>query len=159
MFALLAVEVDRTWRRRLAAVLAVTLGTACVLLSLATSAVAMQHMEGMRDGQAPTSSSAAGTRAEPSLGLVDEPPWIASAMTAPVMSGGCESACTMELGATCVSASGLAVITALLLMVRTRRNTFLCELPRTLLRVAPRIHRSRTPWTVPTRFSLCVLRV
>lgn len=76
------------------------------------------------------------------------------------MSSMCDSACPTDASAVCTIAGGLTVTTLFLLLLVTRRDTFLGLLararPRAVLR---RRRRHRPSWTVLSPISLCVLRV
>jgi len=72
----------------------------------------------------------------------------------------CDRACVSEVTEMCTIAAGLIAITLMALLLAMRRDTFVGLLAR--IRTSQptlRPRRQRTPWTVPSLSSLCVLRV
>lgn len=133
------------WRSAIGAAIALAVGLACTVLSAAAS---VAPMTGMGDDAAPVTTVAV-TVAED------------VASVSPAMTSMCAYACVDgSASVVCAGAAGLVVTSALVLLLASRRDTYLGLLAR-LRRagLARRRLRARTPWLVLSPVSLCVFRV
>ncbi|MDQ3104725.1 MAG: hypothetical protein M3Q87_05820 [Actinomycetota bacterium] len=145
-------------RVALCVAVALALSLMCAVLAFAASTVPMTGMTGIAGGSdisvvAGTGKAAVATAAGPVVGDI-----VADA--GPVMASTCDDACVTAVSDMCSFAAGLAVSTLLALLLAFRRDTFMGTLARNRpSALARRPRRKRTPWTVLSPFSLCVLRV
>lgn len=162
----IAAEVARLSRHGLCAAVALALSLTCIVLGLAASTT---PMSGMPDTSATTAATAAPrvavgvytsslTNGAVGGALRGAASPVASVMSSP-MSSMCGSVCVTGVSEVCTVAAGLTVTTLLALLLAARRETFLGLLARARPRALPRRRQRKTPWTVLSPISLCVLRL
>lgn len=148
------------WPRALGAVLAVSLGLMCAALAYHASTARMNDMAGMAGGVAPAvASPAMAFSASSTYGAALAPVVVPSISVYHGPAAMCAGGCVAAVSDACGLAAGLTV-TPMLLLLTSRRNTFIGLLARVRQSYfARRRRRLRTPWTVLSPFALCVLRV
>lgn len=143
------------------ALIALTLGLACTVMWAAVLLAPSSVMTGMpdMDGMDGMNGMGGGPVAAMTTSATNQVVDAASDAGHAVMST-CTSACVDDVADACTLGVSLAVVTILALLLGTRRDTFLGLLarPRVVL-LARRPRWSRSPWTVLSLSTLCVLRV
>lgn len=140
----------RLWPRAVCGMCALILGLMCAVLAIDATSGGEVAMTGA------VGSSMDTTSVGPIFGAAAPVASAIPSMTAAM----CDGVCIAEVSSGCAVGVGLIVTTVLVLLLATRRDTYLALQARssTLTRGHQR-RRHRTPWTVLTPISLCVLRV
>lgn len=128
------------------------LGTACTVLAALAVSTSMTGMTGMTQvdqvtAVAPALLSPAGS----AVGEVSE-------LAPSGLGDSCDTACIGTVTAVCSGAVAL-VVPLLVLLLATRRDTFIGLLRRAPARDVRGRWPQATPWTIPSLAALCVLRV